>query len=72
MTIMKQIDHCLTRAFNGKLPAPSKKWKAFIVKEFDGYHYLKVFHYQHLIMLIELKLEKYCMNGGKRGQISEG
>lgn len=46
MVVMKQIEQCLDKAFNKKLPAPSKKWKAFF---HDGLLY--VFHYHHLVLV---------------------
>lgn len=52
---MKQIDECLTRAFAGKSPLPSKKWKAIIEDDL-----LLVFHYHHLILAYDVNThERY-------------
>lgn len=52
MAIMKQIDECLTRAFEKKDPLPRKKWKGFL-------HYdeeiqatiIVLYHYHHLVLV---------------------
>lgn len=47
---MKQMDECLNRAFEGKLPLESKKWKAVIRHEVIG-HVLYLFHYHHQVLV---------------------
>lgn len=49
---MKQIDECLSRAFEGRRPL-KKKWRAGID---EGKLYL--FHYHHLVMIYDLKTKE--------------
>lgn len=49
--IMKQIDKCLTRAFEYKNPSWSHKWKAFIQSNPDHGRILRLYHYCHLVLV---------------------
>jgi hypothetical protein len=51
MVVMKQIEECLERAFSGKAPLPSKKWKAVIVEDKQFGKVLYLFHYHHQILI---------------------
>lgn len=55
---MKQIDECLRKAFSGKLPTPSRKWKGFIQRNEQGGFSLHLFHYQHLILIYDLDINR--------------
>lgn len=70
---MKQIDECLTRAFNNKEPLASKKWKAFIGTDKKTHcRVLILFHYHHLVLrynldVHEVKYEWWEKPADKRG-----
>lgn len=55
---MKQIKEALDRAFENKQPL-KKKWKAFIEWQQDKQtYYLYIFHYHHLILVYDIKVQK--------------
>lgn len=60
MAIMKQIDECLTKAFNNKQPPLSKKWKAFQVfqPELGGW-VINLYHYHHLVLVYRVHDHHY-------------
>lgn len=51
---MKQINECLTRAFEGQRPKPSAKWKAAIVDQYPEGDMLYLFHYHHRVLVYSL------------------
>lgn len=56
---VKQMDECLTRAFIGKEPLKSKKWKGFIRKDKSSSAlYLLLYHYHHHVLTYNIKNEE--------------
>lgn len=51
MAVMKQMDECLTRAFEKKPPLKNKKWKA-IMEFHQRYGWvLYLYHYHHRVLV---------------------
>jgi|GEM_PF-2742344 len=67
MAIMKQIYECLTRAFEGKLPLPSKKWKGIITTNCEGHDILALYCSYNLILLYDITSHEYIYEWTKRG-----
>jgi hypothetical protein len=60
MAVMKQISSCLNRAFNGQAPLKSSKWKGVMRwKEEQRKYYLYLYHYQHLVLVYDVKEHYY-------------
>lgn len=60
---MKQIQQCLDKAIDNKMPAASKKWKAFRGNMIwadsedveDKEEHIILYHYHHLVLVYNLK-----------------
>jgi hypothetical protein len=51
MAVMKQIDKCLTRAFDNKDPLLSNKWKGIFRYDEELGKILYLFHYHHQVLV---------------------
>lgn len=71
---MKQIEECLDRVFQTQKPL-KKKWRAFFDFNDNGEQILLLYHYQHLILVLNMRLQAieyiwYEKDADKRGLIS--
>lgn len=60
MAVMVQMKDCLDRAFAGKMPAPSKKWKAFVgLSSKTHLPILVLYHYHHKVLEYDINYHVY-------------